>query len=628
MTQSKYPLLYAFCMALSLALICGEFSGGAAAQADFQVAEASIAELQQAMDDGSLSSEELVQKYLERIEAYDKQGPALNSIVRINPDALAQARALDEEREQQGPRSALHGIPILVKDNYSTSFMPTSNGSVALADFIPAANATQIDKLLAAGAVVIAKTNLHEYAYGITTVSSLLGQTRNPYDIRRVPGGSSGGTGAAVAASFGAIGLGSDTCGSIRIPSAFNNLIGLRPSKGLSSIHGVIPLSHTQDVAAPLARGAEDLAILLDILSGYDPEDAATELVRSGPLPRFQASLRNASLAGLRFGRLQSYMDAADGASSSAIDEALAWYEEQGVELLTVEIPDAAELISASGLIGFEFQTDLDDYLATFGSALKLESIVGNGLHHRAVEGALRRSHERELDAEAYAQAYAAREDLRLAIEAAFEAQDLDAIVYPTIARTPVMIGEPQPGNNCSLAANSGLPALSMPVGFTGAGLPVGMELLGQSLTDAQLLSIAYAYEQAKQPRQAPSVVPPLESGRAPAPAQTSVLFNRQGVQLRADVVYDVTRNLILYDVEVAPASRGRVYAVTLMIDREDDFQLGDPIVFNLLGPDQERSNGERFMDSALRQAYDEDRLYLRVFAEGLPANGASQRLR
>jgi len=216
------------------------FTSQCFSQTSFNVHEASISELQNAMATGEVTAVELVEQYLARIDAFDKSGPALNSIIRVNPDAIEQARQLDAERESSGPRSLLHGIPILVKDNYNTVGLPTTGGSVAFANFIPNSNATQIDKLIAAGAVILAKTNLHEYASGITTVGSLFGQTLNPYDIRRVPGGSSGGTGAAVAASMGAIGLGSDTCGSIRIPSSFNNLIGLRPTKGLSSIYGVM----------------------------------------------------------------------------------------------------------------------------------------------------------------------------------------------------------------------------------------------------------------------------------------------------------------------------------------------------------------------------------------------------
>ena len=255
-----------------LFLLCLLAPFSVVAQPRFDVFEASITEIRDALDGGQVSSVQLVQQYLDRILAYDKQGPKLNSIVRVNPKALAQAQALDTERQRKGSRGPLHGVPIVVKDNYNTDHMPTSGGSVALANFIPSENASQVDKLLRAGAIILAKTNLHEYAYGITSIGSLVGQTRNPYDPRRVPGGSSGGTGAAVAASFAAAGFGSDTCGSIRIPSAFNNLIGLRPSKGLSSIYGILPLSHTQDVAGPLARSAQDLAIILDIVSGYDSE--------------------------------------------------------------------------------------------------------------------------------------------------------------------------------------------------------------------------------------------------------------------------------------------------------------------------------------------------------------------
>lgn len=262
---------------LVILLLCT--SSAINAQTQFDVFEASIPEIRSALEQGRLSSVQLVQQYLDRIQAYDRQGPRLNSIVRLNADALDIARALDEERQRTGSRGPLHGVPIVVKDNYNTDDMPTTGGSVALANFVPSENAAQIDKLIQAGAIILAKTNLHEYAYGITSIGSLLGQTRNPYDPRRVPGGSSGGTGAAVAASFAAAGFGSDTCGSIRIPSAFNNLIGLRPSKGLSSIYGILPLSHTQDVAGPLARSAEDLAIILDVVIGYDARDEATAIV-------------------------------------------------------------------------------------------------------------------------------------------------------------------------------------------------------------------------------------------------------------------------------------------------------------------------------------------------------------
>ena len=205
--------------------------------------EATITELHTAMSEGRITSSELVESYLARIDRYDRNGPKLNSIIRLNPNALEQAIALDKERVESGMRGPLHGIPILLKDNYNTADMPTSASSVALASFVPQRDAFQVTKLREAGAVILGKTNMHELAAGITTISSLGGQTKNPYDITRNPGGSSGGTGPAIAASFAAIGWGSDTCGSIRIPASNNNLFGLRPTKGLASTQGIIPLS-------------------------------------------------------------------------------------------------------------------------------------------------------------------------------------------------------------------------------------------------------------------------------------------------------------------------------------------------------------------------------------------------
>jgi len=599
------------------------------AQAEFNVFEASITDIQAALESGETTAVDLVEQYLARIEAYDKQGPKLNSIIRINPRARQIAEALDAERRQSGPRSLLHGVPIVVKDNYNTDDMPTTGGSVALANFVPSANATQVDKLIAAGAIILAKTNLHEYAYGITSISSLLGQTRNPYDPRRVPGGSSGGTGASVAASFAAIGFGSDTCGSIRIPSAFNNLIGLRPSKGLSSIYGVMPLSHTQDVAGPLARSVEDLAIVLDIVSGFDPKDAATQVTQSMPMPRFHEQLAGMDLDGIRFGRLDSYFERAGGATRRSIEQALEWYEQQGVEVVDVEIPDLASLIGRSGLIGHEFREDLNQYLALFLSEdiRSLNDIVDLGLYHEAVQGVLTRSRASVLNQEAYQAALAARIELREAIEQVFAEHQLDAIVYPTIAETPVFVGESQPGNNCSISANSGLPALSMPAGFTENGLPVGMELLGKFFEDAQLLAIANRFETDVASRRAPSTTPPLDQGMVPPASVSTVSFDQQGAILESRFEFDLPSNLLTYQVSLATDNRAEIYAVTLVIDAEQGDELNDPIVLNLMGPETDESSGTYFMSPQFRQAYAQERVYLKVFADVFPVTGAAQGL-
>jgi Asp-tRNA(Asn)/Glu-tRNA(Gln) amidotransferase A subunit family amidase len=612
--------LFSICLLASLSV---------AAQPQFDVFEASITEIRNALDGGQVSSVQLVRQYLNRIQAYDKQGPKLNSIVRVNPQALAQAQALDTERQITGSRGPLHGVPIVVKDNYNTDHMPTTGGSVALANFIPSENAAQVDKLLRAGAIILAKTNLHEYAYGITSIGSLVGQTRNPYDPRRVPGGSSGGTGAAVAASFAAAGFGSDTCGSIRIPSAFNNLIGLRLSKGLSSTYGILPLSHTQDVAGPLARSAQDLAIILDIVSGYDSRDEATQIMRTAAVPAFMDRLHSANLADLRIGKLVEYFEGSDGVVSAVIEDALDWYEQQGAEIVDVEIPGMEDLIRRSGLIGHEFKPDINNYLDTFSldDSLNLDFIVSQGLYHEAVDGVLSRSNASELDEPAYRRAIAVRSQLRAAIEAVMSDQGLNAIAYPTIKRTQVFTGDSQPGSNCSLSANSGLPALSMPAGFTNNGLPVGLELLGGFLQDAELLAIAQTYEVAMGSRRAPSTTPALELGLAPVSQSFELVFSRGSLRVEVRFEYSTVTNLFEFQVSKGLAGEQAITAVTLVIDSNGDGELNEPIVLNLLPPDVDAATGSHYMSSEFRMAFEERRLYLKVFGVSLPSAGAVQLL-
>src|SRR5262245_10890276 len=247
-------------------------------QVPFRLMEATISETQAALDAGTVTSEDLVTMYLARIEAFDKQGPAINAMVRMNPNALAEARASDRERRRGRERGPLHGIPVVLKDNYDTFDMPTSASSLSLATSVAPDDAFLVRKLRQAGAVFLGKTNMHEFAFGITTISSLGGQTLNPYDTRRNPGGSSGGTGAAVAANYAVFGMGSDTCGSIRIPSSHNSLVGLRVTQGLTSRDGIIPLALTQDVGGPLARTVEDIAVVLDETAGVDSNDPATQV--------------------------------------------------------------------------------------------------------------------------------------------------------------------------------------------------------------------------------------------------------------------------------------------------------------------------------------------------------------
>ena len=278
----------------------------------FDVYEKSIVDLLAAQRIGTVTSHDLVQKYLDRIRAYDQDGPRLNAMITLNPRALDEADALDAERRAGRVRGPLHGIPIVVKDNYATAGMPTTAGTLALAGFETGRDAFMVKRLKDAGAVIVGKTNLHELAYGITSISSAGGQTRNPYDPARNPGGSSGGTGAAVAASFAAAGLGTDTCGSIRNPSSENSLWGLRGTAGLSSRDGIVPLAHSQDIGGPLARTVGDLLLMLDYTVGVDDADPITH-ESQGHIPRtYNSAVGDAGLGDVTIGVLTPLFGTAD----------------------------------------------------------------------------------------------------------------------------------------------------------------------------------------------------------------------------------------------------------------------------------------------------------------------------
>ena len=284
--------------------------------------EKSIVDLLAAQRIGTVTSRDLVEKYLARIRAYDQDGPQLNAMIALNPRALEEADALDAERRAGRVRGPLHGIPIVVKDNYATVGMPTTAGSQALGGFQTGRDAFMVKKLKDAGAVIIGKTNLHELAYGITTISSAGGQTRNPYDPTRNPGGSSGGTGAAVAASFAAAGMGTDTCGSIRNPASENSLWGLRGTAGLSSRDGIVPLAHSQDIGGPLARTVTDLLLMLDFTVGFDAADETTRGSESHIPRSYGGSVGDAGLGDVKIGVLTPLFGTAPEDDGSRADRA------------------------------------------------------------------------------------------------------------------------------------------------------------------------------------------------------------------------------------------------------------------------------------------------------------------
>ena len=479
--------------------------------------EKTIPELQEAMERGEVTSRELVRQYLERIEAFDRGGPALNSFIYVNPRALEEADALDRERRERGPRGPLHGIPMILKDNYDTRDMPTTASTVALTGFVPKDDAFQVRKLREAGAVFLGKSNLHELARGITTISSLGGQTLNPYDPNRNPGGSSGGTGAAVAANLAAVGMGSDTCGSIRIPAANNNLFGLRVTQGLSSRDGIIPLSHTQDVPGPLARSVVDLTLVLDATVGPDPADPQTA-VAAGRIPEsYRQFLKRDGLKGKRLGLLKSYLDAIppEKEMTDVVLAAVEAMKKEGAEAVEIEIKKLSELLEGSGVIGMEFKFDLEDYLEAAGGApvKNLGEILDRGLYHDALGPVFRTSNDAKENSEEYRKALSRRKDVQKELLRAMKKHHLDAIVYPTLRMKPARIGDPQPGSSCTVSAHSGLPAFSIPAGFTRDGVPVGVELLGKAFGEGELIAMAYAYEQAAKPRRSPPRTPSLLSG-------------------------------------------------------------------------------------------------------------------
>jgi len=521
------------------------------------------------MTDRRVTSRDLVQAYLTRIEAFDHRGPRLNALMLLNPNALREAEALDRERAAQGPRGPLHGIPVIVKDNYSTADMQTTAGTMALLGFVPSIDAFQVRKLREAGAVIIAKSNLHELASGITTVGSAFGQTLNPYDPTRNPGGSSGGTGAAIAASFAAAGMGSDTCGSIRIPSSNNNLVGLRATKGLSSISGIVPLSTTQDVGGPLARTVADLAAMLDSTIGEDPADAATHLAPGQTRPKFMDALTAGALKGAHIGILEPlFGDASDDQDvirlvRAAIEE----LKKQGASAVSVPMPDLLAALDGSSVINAEFKEDFANYLAKSGNppVHSLEEIVRGGLYHASLEAAFHaRVAAKGRDSYDYKIALAKRSAIQQIILKLMEEQNLDALVYPTLRRKPALIGVPQGGSGCQLSASTGFPAISMPAGFTEDGLPVGVELLGRAFDDAKLVSFAYAYEQATHHRRPPARTPAL-AGRSSVP-QISWQSSASGGHSRvsAKFTFDPTTNDLGYTVSASGFAENEILSATM----------------------------------------------------------------
>ena len=602
-----------------------------AAGPPFDVFEQTIPQQQAAMAEGRVTSRQIVEQHLARIAAYDRRGPALNALITVNGQALDEAAALDRERLESGPRGPLHGIPVVVKDNYDVAGLPTTAGSIALAEWYPPDDAFQVAKLKQAGAVVIGKANMHELAYGMTTVSSAGGQTRNPYDPSRNPGGSSGGTGAAVAASFAAAGMGTDTCGSIRMPSFHHALTGLRGTRGLSSRDGIVPLALTQDMGGPMARTVTDLAIMLDATVGVDPADEVTALGRGRVPASFAAFLTEGALAGARIGVVTWLLGGApeDEPVAAVIRAALDAMEAAGAEVVEAELPGVPDLLQGGSIVPVEFKFQLADYLRAPGAPVRsLREILDSGLYHAAVEERYRRSDDvRGLDDPDYLQALARRAPLRQVVTRLLDAERLDALAYPTLRRTAAPIGLPQHGNNCALSAVSGLPAIVVPAGYAADGMPVGIELLGRAWQEGELVRLAYSYEQLTRHRRPPASTPSLSAPSSVSAEWTAAAARagETGVTSRVRLTWTPATRRLRYALTVYGVRPGDVLATHL--HRAARPGAVGPVLLPLSGPGAARASGALTLTAAQRDALESDALYFEVHTRRHRAGAARVRI-
>jgi amidase len=493
---------------------------------------ATIADLNAAFTAGTLTSERLVQMYLARIDAYNHRGPNLRAVITVNGKAVETARALDGERKAKGPRSLLHGIPVMLKDNIDTADMPTTGGSLLLEHAQPPDDAFVVKKLRAAGAVIIGKANLSEFASGAAH-SSLGGLMRNPHDLQRTPSGSSGGTGIAIAAAFASVGLGTDTGGSIRGPSTSNGIAGLKPTHGLVSRDGIIPLALSFDTAGPMARSVYDVAAALGAITGVDTADAATAKSKGRFETDYTKALRPDALEGARLGIARDFVGA-DAEVDWVVEASLDIMRRSGATVVDVKFP--RWLLDAKGefynTIRYpEFTAQVAEYLATLGPqypknieqlierATAVTSLRDDGAGpHPGRWGLMRREAASGTLADP---GYLAVRDhalplVRDIIEGLLVSHKLDAIVYPTASRRPGLIASPPeaPGGAATSASNlanlSGYPDLIVPAGFTSDDLPVGLSFLGTAFSEAKLIALGFSFEQASRARRLPVHTPRL----------------------------------------------------------------------------------------------------------------------
>ena len=490
----------------------------------FRVEETSIAQIHDAMKAGRLTCRALVDAYLRRIDAYDRNGPSLNAIVMVNPDARAQADELDRRYTQSGPTGPLHCIPAIVKDNFETIGLQSAAGSLSLKGFVSNKDAFQVRRIKEAGALILAKSNMAEFAFSpYETVNSLLpGYTRNPYALDRVTAGSSGGTAAAVAANLGAIGLGSDTGNSIRGPSSHQALTGIRSTMGLTSRAGLVPLSLLADIAGPMTRTLEDAVAVLQVVAGEDPDDPATAASHGRPVARYAQSLQRDGLSGARIGILRQAYER-DTTDPEIVEVFLAAVEDLKragamiVDPVRVELAEVRRPQGAGPCGGFKY--DINRYLAAQGDRVPvhtLEEIIRSRRFHPSIEARLQSAQsgaDNGPDTPACKADADYREQFRAAVAKAMDGNRLDGLVYPTWSNPPRLIGDlntPHGDNSQLFSPTTGWPSISVPMGYTRGTLPAGITFFGRAWSEATLIKLAYGYEQATRHRHPPASAPPL----------------------------------------------------------------------------------------------------------------------
>jgi len=489
----------------------------------FELNEVSISELQQKLKGNQYNAQELVKTYLERIDQIDKKGPAINSIIEVNPDAMDIARKLDEELKAGKSRGPLHGVPVVIKDNIDTADkMKTSAGSLALANSVAPKDSFVAQKLREAGAIIIAKTNLSEWAnirssHSTSGWSGRGGLTKNPYALDRNACGSSSGTGAAIAANLAIAGIGTETDGSIVCPSTHNSLVGIKPTVGLISRSGIIPISHSQDTAGPMTRNVTDAAILLGALTGIDPRDTATNASQGKSYTDYTKFLDAKGLNGMRIGVARNFFGINER-TDKLITDAIDVMKKNGAVIIDPADIAHTNEYDESEILLYELKADLNAYLATLGpgAAVKtLKDIIDfneqnrdTELKHFGQDLFIKAQEKGPLTDKAYLDALAKNQRLSRAegIDAIMDKEKLDAMIAPsggTAWLTDLINGDHFSGGYSSPSAVAGYPHITVPAGYI-HGLPIGLSIFGRAWSEPVLIKIAYAYEQATQHRRRP----------------------------------------------------------------------------------------------------------------------------